>query len=585
MPPTRKRSFRATYLDHGTPPPPKRTRSVEVIILSSDTEVEELPVNPPRLPRHRILSRKPKQREASVIDISDDAEDVAEDDEEDNDEDDEEDDAEGDAEDDEEEDTEDDAEDDAEDDEEDNEEDNDDDDTDESQPHRTLSVLKQLQQDAFNDSKAGLRDNQREPAGAITEPAADDDDSDDDDTDGSQPHRAASVLEQLQQDAFGDLKLDQCDESDDLREPAGAINPAAAAADDDTDGSQPHLAQSVLEQLQQDAFHDFKADLCDELDNLREPAADSRDDDATSCAPLRDVLRQWVAPRQDKASRYTDCLCYRLDHAYNSARGFSQRALVGRDRAVVRTLCRLAGELPFEVFLAVLETETGAGGAAPEDYLVSSLVDLQGNEVVSYIVVDEQNWVQARFGASTSRAAGYLDAAVVLLPRDSVVDFLLRWTEAPAAMPGRDSLEMREVQGLVQYFAARILETDRRDHRLLPIFKELCVRVWQLDEAKGLALLPGSVVQTVLQAVLHAQDWPFFEQVASRLGGQPPVPFLQWVVQEVDSGRLPLQPIQKGYAPAPCALEKKSVADRFGACWPPLSLPPRPLLDIVSPIN
>jgi hypothetical protein len=93
------------------------------------------------------------------------------------------------------------------------------------------------------------------------------------------------------------------------------------------------------------------------------------------------------------------------------------------------------------------------------------------------------------------------------------------------------------------------------------------------------------VVQTVLQAVLHAQDWPFFEQVASRLGGQPPVPFLQWVVQEVDSGRLPLQPIQKGYAPAPCALEKKSVADRFGACWPPLSLPPRPLLDIVSPIN
>src|SRR5690242_16264889 len=112
----------------------------------------------------------------------------------------------------------------------------------------------------------------------------------------------------------------------------------------------------------------------------------------------------------------------------------------------------------------------------------------------------------------------------MLVPRDSVVDFLMQYIE-PSAPPFNISFPQTL---FVRYFIARISKQDNCDH-LLPIFRGLCTRLWQLDEPKGLGILPEPVVCDLLQAVIRTRDWEFLEQVASRLGGYPPVLFFKWV--------------------------------------------------------
>jgi hypothetical protein len=75
--------------------------------------------------------------------------------------------------------------------------------------------------------------------------------------------------------------------------------------------------------------------------------------------------------------------------------------------------------------------------------------------------------------------------------------------------------------------------------------KELCNRIWQLDEAKGLALLPDRVVQGILKAVVKAEDWEFLGEVASHLGGRPPVGFFTWVADQAAVGSLPFPKFEK----------------------------------------
>ncbi|KAH6854693.1 hypothetical protein B0I37DRAFT_301525 [Chaetomium sp. MPI-CAGE-AT-0009] len=295
-------------------------------------------------------------------------------------------------------------------------------------------------------------------------------------------------------------------------------------------GSQYYRSRSLIEQLQKDAFDDFKADICLELDCLPESietattlskpgasdsAADPSPVENNHAQGLRDVLREWV--KQDKASRRTNHLYYRLDHIYSDDQ-FPPEPLLGRDAVVVETLNQMAGELHLEIFLALLDREDRA---PTPDYLVRSLVDQQGHELISYIPVDD-NLVQTKVPSSNACASGS-EVAVMLAPRDSVVDFLMRHTAAPSA-PTLCSSQIKLLESVAKYFTARILGSSSRD-RLSPVFREFCVTVWQLDEAKGLSVLSDLVVHDLLQAVVHMEDWDFLEQAACRLGKRPPPGF------------------------------------------------------------
>lgn len=168
---------------------------------------------------------------------------------------------------------------------------------------------------------------------------------------------------------------------------------------------------------------------------------------------------------------------------------------------------------------------------------------------------------------------------MLIVPRDSVVDFLIQYAHVPADLSGRYrpqtwGLQTRGVEGFVEYLAARVSELKHRDY-LLPV-KELCIRVWEFDEAKSLAVLPDSAVGALLKAFLRAQDWEFFELAVSRLGGPAPLSFFTWVSQCVKKGTLLVPSIEKGYV-RPVGTLKELLIDSFEVCRP-LSSPPPQLL-------
>ncbi|KAK4236409.1 hypothetical protein C8A03DRAFT_35684 [Achaetomium macrosporum] len=322
---------------------------------------------------------------------------------------------------------------------------------------------------------------------------------------------------------------------------------AADNGRDSENASRPRRPMGLFARLQEDAFCDLKRDICIELNGLRQP---SEAWDETTEEALRDALRQWV--EQGKALRRTNHLYYRLDNKYSRIydppkNRYKPPVFVGRDRAVVDVLGKLTGDLPLEIFIAVLEREDTIDSV--RSFLTRSLIDLQGREIASDIPVDDQNWVQAELPSLTAlapdcEAGSGCEMAVLLVPRDSVVDFLMQCIDAPAALSNRYPLLAQGINGLIEYFGAQMALPESSD-RMLPVFKEFCARLWQFGGAKGLSFLPRDAIENLLKAVIHTKDWAFVELAACRLGPSPPFPFFIWVVQEVDCGRLGLVEIEK----------------------------------------
>ncbi|KAH6628067.1 hypothetical protein F5144DRAFT_493512 [Chaetomium tenue] len=326
--------------------------------------------------------------------------------------------------------------------------------------------------------------------------------------------------------------------------------------------SQYHRSRSFIEQLQKDALDDFKADFLLELDCLRSSTADPAPVEEDGAHGLRDVLREWVG--QDKTSRRTSHLYYRLDHTYDENQ-FPPEPFLGRDVVVMETLDRMAGEVHLEIFLALLDREDG--GPTP-DYLVRSLVDRHGHELISDIPVDD-NLLQARVPSLGVQLPGSeVVSAVMLAPRDSVVDFLMQYTSIPSTSAlcfSRDAL----LDSFANYFRARIAESSNRD-RLLPVFKELCARIWQLDEAKGLFVLSRPILHDLLVEVVNLKDWDFLEEIARHLGGRP-LSIFTWSTDQVASGSGPLLKVEKRHSSPHSATsenEPKEISRRLIGSFP-----------------
>ncbi|KAL2024237.1 hypothetical protein VTK56DRAFT_9393 [Thermocarpiscus australiensis] len=151
---------------------------------------------------------------------------------------------------------------------------------------------------------------------------------------------------------------------------------------------------------------------------------------------------------QDEASRFTNHLYYRLDNSYREDQ-FPPQAFVGRDQLVVEAIRQLVAQLPLEAFLAVLDREDSANVDPVPSYLVRDLVDLQGHRLTSDLPVAEQNWVQTRLPPLKASSSD-CEVAVMLVPRDSVVDFMMRHVEIPAGLTSRYGLQIPEAQGLIE---------------------------------------------------------------------------------------------------------------------------------------
>lgn len=120
----------------------------------------------------------------------------------------------------------------------------------------------------------------------------------------------------------------------------------------------------------------------------------------------------------------------------------------------------------------------------------------------------------------------------------------MQYADAPDTSITPSFDEAGKVAGYVNYFIDRIWE--QRDYGpFLADFKELCARIWQLDQHKGLAALPESLVLDILNAVAHVEDWQFFEQATSHLGDCPPRWFFKWAADRMATGELHLSDIEK----------------------------------------
>ncbi|KAL2153844.1 hypothetical protein VTH82DRAFT_2519 [Thermothelomyces myriococcoides] len=314
---------------------------------------------------------------------------------------------------------------------------------------------------------------------------------------------------------------------------------------------QPHGPLSLIEQLHLDAFDDLKADLCFELDGLCESAREDADQ------RLRDVLREWAG--EDKASRYANHLYYRLDHRYSN-KPFPPKAFIGRDAAVIASLSRVASDLKLELFLALLDRD---GGSPTLDYLARSIVDIQsGHELNSYVPVDDNNLLQAGPSLQGTPSSGS-ETAVLIVPHDSLVDFVMQYIDKPANAASCSTRD-QSLQGMVRYFVTRMEDSDGCAP-FLPIFRDLCVQIWQMDGSKGLAILPEDTIQYLLKALVKAEDWSFLEQVASRLGNRTPAGFFTWVADQLASRSLPFSKLEPSLLIA--ATASTTLFDRLQIAW------------------
>lgn len=138
----------------------------------------------------------------------------------------------------------------------------------------------------------------------------------------------------------------------------------------------------------------------------------------------------------------------------------------------------------------------------------------------------------------------------MLIPRDSLADYLIQYANVPAKS-ALCPAQIRILEGLIKNIICLLAEPDSRN-RLLPVFKELCVKIWQLDEQKGLAVLSQLTIQNILKAVVKTEDWSFLEEAASHLGDRTPIGFFTWVADQLVSGSLSFAKLEKRFEILSC---------------------------------
>ncbi|KAK3392893.1 hypothetical protein B0H63DRAFT_530426 [Podospora didyma] len=227
--------------------------------------------------------------------------------------------------------------------------------------------------------------------------------------------------------------------------------------------------------------------LCAALDSFKLPEPSSTAPAPTSPPTecLRSALQRWLT--QDKTSRATSHLYYRLDNMYLDDSYFTLQSLAKRDMAVVEALAKLVSDLLFELFLAMIQKD--------EVHRPST--------VCAYILMEE-NCLPQHDPPSIGARPPFYEGALLLVPRDSVAGFLLDCAEAPDDLTIRYGLTSAHIPFIVEYYANMVLKPENCK-RLVPVLKDLCTSLWDVDKIRGFALLPEFVVDEVFR--LSCESW------------------------------------------------------------------------------
>ncbi|KAK5655507.1 hypothetical protein OQA88_5778 [Cercophora sp. LCS_1] len=243
--------------------------------------------------------------------------------------------------------------------------------------------------------------------------------------------------------------------------------------------------------------------------------------DQTTC--LRHTIRKWVA--EDKASREASHFYRVLESPYPQDH-FTGQALVLRDQALLQTLLQLVEEgIPLEIFLARLGRES-IEGSDTYSVIANEVGDLDGLFLARDVEIDPSSLLSNPGPLPSADEENFFVTALVIVPRDSVVDFLTtssvdRGTDIPC-------------------FIARYTERLAEDERFLPVLKDLCQEVWSSQD-----LGPGAAppIEKLFKSMLERSDWFLFELVAEASDGQIPKSFFSWARKEVTEGRLTFEDI------------------------------------------
>ncbi|KAK3395327.1 hypothetical protein B0T20DRAFT_418463 [Sordaria brevicollis] len=269
---------------------------------------------------------------------------------------------------------------------------------------------------------------------------------------------------------------------------------------------------------------------------------------------LYQLLRFWVS--QEKVSRTANKFFHRLGYTYSRADSLRE-VLARRDRVLALTLERLSQRVPFELFLCRLARGFEDVDSDPQQvspcYIIENLLDMQGRSYVKSVPVDENDWTQKPIEQQKPKLLpGYFDAAFVLVPRDTVADFLWETIEANGPPTTKYNATEKPVQTLLENYQTLSLRSAEDRERYWPIFSSLLRRACTWDSEKKLGFMPGQFVEDLLKACISAKDWELFTFAAGFTGFSlrklpyDPLPFVRWARTEIAEGRATFQDIQQG---------------------------------------
>ncbi|KAJ5377333.1 uncharacterized protein N7496_004742 [Penicillium cataractarum] len=307
---------------------------------------------------------------------------------------------------------------------------------------------------------------------------------------------------------------------------------------------------------------------------------------------LHEILKTWIGQKdRDMSHAY-----YRLDHEYTQA-NISLNALKGRDMAAVHLLKDISKTLNVEIFLALLAKSEfgsceyygdyrrkryyyrardygfrdfddeddedadyyGRRGARHElqevfetSYEITSLVDLDGCRLVKDMELEKDNVLQEEcfkevdpeedytgYQGNSGPEATHWYRAVVIVPRDSIADFLAKsWARESIYM----SIDQREnVTSVIGYLAKTLLHTSGNQSVIEPL-KDLCRKVWSPDQGEEFGsfrerlALPEPANTKVLQAAITLKDQDFIKNAAEHHDGNLSLEFFKWTRDQLDAG-------------------------------------------------
>ncbi|KAK7432252.1 hypothetical protein QQZ08_001197 [Neonectria magnoliae] len=288
---------------------------------------------------------------------------------------------------------------------------------------------------------------------------------------------------------------------------------------------------------------------------------------------LRDTLERWLA--EDVKSREREFVYHVLDHDYTEA-NVSLKMLKAQDLTRVQALKDLSSELPFDIFLALLEKEeigsvefdysesrrgrsryyggfVNEGDGQPfhdleevldTTYSVKTLHDLEGHIVANRLKLDDNDLLEhdafddfeaeesyeGYMGNSGPTATHwYRVTAVVIVPHESIPTFF-------DSQDGYSRSRQNNFPLQVRYLTRRCLRPQVPESAFAALMK-LCEKAWHSPPTTSMVpiypeqAIDGEGMRDLLKIAVQRERYALFEKAAVKNKALLPLDFFVWLRQ------------------------------------------------------